>query len=136
MSPGCEAYVMVVDDDPDLRETITEVLQDNEYRVVGAANGQEALDVLHSAPGRPCIILLDLMMPVMDGKTFRAAIMKEPELRGIPIVILSAHANIDDLMAELPVEAKLRKPVDIEPLLTLVDRHCKGAVAPARADHA
>lgn len=130
--PACDSFVMVVDDDADLRETITEVLEDNEYRVVGAANGKEALDLLHGSPTRPCVILLDLMMPVMDGKTFRAALLREPELTDIPVIVLSAHANMDEVMSELSVSARLKKPVDIEPLLALVDSHCKELAA--RAD--
>jgi CheY-like chemotaxis protein len=122
---SCSARVMVVDDDTDLRETIIEVLRDNDYEVVGAANGQEALDLLHGASARPCVILLDLMMPVMDGKTFYYELMKEPELSSIPIIVLSAHAEVDAMLAEVSVVAKLRKPVDIVPLLELVGRQCR-----------
>jgi CheY-like chemotaxis protein len=122
----CSELIMVVDDDADLRETIVEVLRDNAYRVVGASNGQEALDLLHSSTERPCIILLDLMMPVMDGKTFYNELMKEPpELSTIPIIVLSAHADLDAMLVEVSVAAKLRKPVDIVPLLELVDRQCR-----------
>jgi CheY-like chemotaxis protein len=120
----CPAFVMVVDDDTDLRETLMEVLQDNEFRVVGAANGQEALDLIHSAAQRPCVILLDLMMPIMDGKAFYSALRNEPELSQIPVIVLSAHANVEAVLADVAVEAKLSKPVDIEPLLALVKRHC------------
>ena len=123
---ACPAFVMVVDDDTDLRETLIEVLQDKAYRTVGASNGQEALDLLHTAPGLlPCVILLDLMMPVMDGRQFRAALLLEPELSEIPIIVLSAHADVDELFPGLSVAARLRKPVDLAPLLSLVDRHCK-----------
>jgi len=125
----CAAFVLVVDDDTDLRETLAEVLVDNAYQVVSAANGQEALDILHSTATRPCIILLDLMMPIMDGKTFRAALMKESRLSDIPVVVLSAHANMSEVLADVDVHAKLQKPVPIGPLLALVDRHCKDTAA-------
>ena len=128
----CAAFVMVVDDDPDLRETLTEVLVDNAYHVIGAANGQEALDLLHGTTSRPCVILLDLMMPIMDGRTFRLELMKEPGLSDIPVVVLSAHANLDAVLADIEVQAKLRKPVEIEPLLALVDQHCKDTAARAQ----
>lgn len=124
MTEQCPAFVMVVDDDTDLRETIMEVLQDNEFRVVGAANGKEALDLIRSVEQRPCVILLDLMMPVMDGKAFYAELRKEPALSQIPVIVLSAHANVDAVLADVAVDAKLSKPVDIEPLLALVKRHC------------
>lgn len=125
----CASFVMVVDDDTDLRETLSEVLADNAYQVVGAANGQEALDLLHGAAERPCVILLDLMMPIMDGKTFRAELLKEQALSDIPVIVLSAHANIDEALGDMRVQAKLPKPVDIKPLLALVDRHCKDVAA-------
>jgi len=129
----CPSFVLVVDDDTDLRETLTEILLDNEYQVVGAANGQEALDFLRGARDRPCVILLDLMMPIMDGRTFRAELMKEPRLSGIPVIILSAHTNMDEVLADMEVHAKLRKPVEIAPLLALVDRHCKDVAAPSQS---
>jgi CheY-like chemotaxis protein len=133
MNHNCEAFVMVVDDDSDLREAITEVLQDSAYSVVGAANGKEALDFLRGATSRPCVILLDLMMPIMDGKTFRAELMRDPELSEIPVVVLSAHANMDNVLAGVAVSAKLRKPVQMGSLMALVDQHCKNAAAPAEA---
>lgn len=122
---GCSGLIMVVDDDADLRETLIEVLRDNDYGVIGAANGKEALELLHSSTARPCVILLDLMMPIMDGKTFYNELMKEPVLHTIPIIVLSAHADLDAMLAEVSVAAKLRKPVDIVPLLQLVDHQCR-----------
>jgi CheY-like chemotaxis protein len=133
MNDNCEAFVMVVDDDTDLREAITEMLQDSAYSVVGAANGKEALDFLRGTTSLPCIILLDLMMPIMDGKTFRAELLKDPKLSEIPVVVLSAHANMDSVLAGVTVSAKLRKPVQMGSLMALVDRHCKNAAAPAEA---
>jgi CheY-like chemotaxis protein len=125
MADECSSFVMVVDDDADLRDTIIDVLEDKQYRVVGAANGKEALDLLRGRSNRPCVILLDLMMPVMDGKAFHAQLMKDPGLSHIPVIVLSAHADIDSMLANLAVQAKLRKPVAIEPLLALVGQHCK-----------
>jgi CheY-like chemotaxis protein len=76
--------------------------------------------------------LLDLMMPVMDGKAFHAELLKAPGLSHIPVIILSAHADIDRMLENISVHAKLRKPVDIEPLLALVAQHCKRPLAEAR----
>jgi CheY-like chemotaxis protein len=125
MADECSSFVMVIDDDADLRDTIIDVLEDQQYSVVGASNGREALDLLHGRSNRPCVILLDLMMPVMDGKAFHAELMKEPGLNHIPVIILSAHADIDRMLVDTSVQAKLRKPVAIQPLLALVDQHCK-----------
>jgi CheY-like chemotaxis protein len=132
MADECSSFVMVVDDDVDLRDTIIDVLEDQQYRVVGASNGKEALDLLHGRSSPPCVILLDLMMPVMDGKAFHAQLMKEPGLSHIPVIVLSAHADIDSILANTSVRAKLRKPVAIEPLLALVNQHCKRQLADAR----
>ena len=84
--------ILVVDDDADIRDSVAEVLEDAGYRVQQAANGREALDYLQ-ASAYPCIILLDLMMPVMDGPQFRAAQQSKPTLAGIPVVVISAGAR-------------------------------------------
>src|SRR6185436_16404183 len=88
------AFVLVVDDDADIRETIAGVLEDEGYGVAGAKNGQEALTWLR-APGspRPQLILLELMMPVMSGPEFRAAQEADPSLHAIPVVIVSASQD-------------------------------------------
>jgi CheY-like chemotaxis protein len=132
MTDDCPSFVLVIDDDADLRETIIEILEDKAYRVVGAANGKEALDLIHGVSDRPCVILLDLMMPVMDGTAFHAELMKEPGLRHIPVIVLSAHADIDNVLADTAVTAKMRKPIEIEPLLSLVEQHCRDPHAAAR----
>src|SRR5579862_4602951 len=67
---GTCSGILIVDDDPDIRDSLKEVLEDEGYEVNGVANGREALDYLRKSP-RPCVILLDLMMPVMDGWQFR-----------------------------------------------------------------
>jgi CheY-like chemotaxis protein len=132
MADECSSFVMVVDDDADLRDTIIDVLEDKQYRAVGASNGKEALDLLHGRSSPPCVILLDLMMPVMDGQAFHAELMKEPGLSHIPVIVLSAHADLDRILVNVSVQAKLRKPVDIKPLLELVDQHCKRPLAQRR----
>src|SRR5687768_12012063 len=132
MADECSSFVMVVDDDADLRDSIIDLLEDKQYRVVGASNGKEALDLLHGRSSPPRVILLDLMMPVMDGKAFHAELMKEPGLNHIPVIVLSAHADMDSMLVNIAVQAKLRKPVAIEPLLALVDQHCKRQLGQAR----
>lgn len=124
-----DEYVLVVDDDADIREAMVEVFIDRDCAVIAASNGQEALDVLRRGPGRPCVILLDLMMPVMDGKTFCVELGKDPALRDIPVVVMSAHANLNSVVVDIAVAAKLPKPVQVEPLLALVNTHCKHMAA-------
>jgi len=119
----CEGLVMIVEDDLDVRESIAEVLEDNEYRPLLAANGKEALERLRAGPERPCMILLDIMMPVMDGREFRALQREDPELGSIPVVVFTAHAELQEAN-ELAAAAYLKKPVRLDALLATVERFC------------
>jgi two-component system, chemotaxis family, chemotaxis protein CheY len=114
--------VLVVDDDADIREVIAMVLEGEGYAPVTAADGGEALRLLRGY--RPCLILLDLMMPGVDGWQFREAQLEDGSLAGIPIVILTGGGNVDAHATALRAAAALEKPVDLEVLLETVDRHC------------
>lgn len=113
--------VLVVDDDEDLRQAVSSVLSEEGYQVLEAANGAEALSRLHSGP-IPDVILLDLMMPVMNGAQFRIAQTSDPSLAEVPVVVMTAAGA----RAEQPIEAirptrVLHKPVGLMPLLDTVD---------------
>jgi CheY-like chemotaxis protein len=116
--------VLVVEDDSDVRQALLEVLQDNDYEPVAAENGEEALARLLSAAARPCVILLDMMMPVMDGWTFRAAQANDPDFRSIPVVVLTAHASAPRVAKDMDAAGFLRKPVKLDMLLATVQRFC------------
>jgi CheY-like chemotaxis protein len=116
--------ILVVDDDPDIRDSLTEVLGEEGYRVRGACNGREALEVLQ-AHTRPSLILLDMMMPEMDGWSFREEQQKNPDLASIPVVILSAHGNVRDAALALGAADYLRKPLSIDSLLEIAERYCR-----------
>ncbi|MFN7134523.1 MAG: response regulator [Myxococcales bacterium] len=118
-----QAVVMVVDDDPDIRLTLTEVLEDSGYDVLGAANGEEALRVLRSG-GVPCVVLLDLSMPIMNGFEFVAAQSTDPALAHIPVIVVSATANVHVKARELTVAGVLAKPIDLDRLLRTVQQYC------------
>lgn len=122
---GCAAarYVLLVEDDSDIRSTIADVLELEGYRVVTARNGRDALERL-SAPQRPCLILLDLMMPGMNGWEFRQEQVRSEELASIPVVILSGDGSIEQKAASLQVAGHLRKPVQLEALLDMIRRYC------------
>ena len=120
----CGKTVLVVEDDADVREAIAEVLSDCEYKPLHASNGAEALQHLRTAEVRPCVILLDVMMPTMDGWQFRAAQKSDPSVSDIPVVVLSAHANGSEAAAKMDAAAYLAKPVSLERLVTVVERFC------------
>ncbi|HVZ72486.1 MAG TPA: response regulator [Polyangia bacterium] len=117
------AGVLVVEDDADITEALVQVLESEGMAVRAAGNGQIALDLLR-APGSPlpCVILLDLMMPVMDGWTFRSTQLRDPTIAHIPVVILTAGgpAAVTD---RVRADAMLRKPVDLETLLATLARY-------------
>lgn len=121
----CTTTVLLVEDDQDLRDAIADTLENVGYRVKLASNGREALAALRGASARPCVILLDLMMPVMDGWQFREEQRKDPALSSIPVVVLSAHANLWNFDAA----AHLKKPVDIHPLVDTVAQFCEPAAS-------
>jgi CheY-like chemotaxis protein len=116
--------ILVVDDDPDVRDAVANVLCDEGYQVTSAGNGREALEHLHG-PTRPSLILLDMVMPDMDGWRFRMELKKEPALADIPVVILSAHGNVRDAALALGASDYLRKPLRIESLLEIAERYCR-----------
>lgn len=124
----CHRLVMIVEDDVDLRESIAEVLEDLQYRPLGAANGKEAIERLRCGPERPCVILLDIMMPVMDGWQFRALQREDPELGDIPVIVMTAHADHRRAADGLAAAACLTKPIELDTLLATLQRFC-----PARA---
>ena len=117
------ATILVVEDDFDIRLVMQLALEGEGYRVVTAGDGQEALEHLRSNE-LPSLILLDLMMPRMDGTDFRAVQRQDPALAGIPVVVLSADTRINEKAVAIGVESILRKPIDLDALLELVQRYC------------
>jgi CheY-like chemotaxis protein len=115
--------VLVVEDDAAICESLVQVLEDEGYAGVRALNGREALDLLRRMTDPPCLILLDLMMPEMNGWEFRQAQLTDTQLRQIPVVVLTAHGRraMDELGSPA---AFLRKPIAIDTLLRAVERHC------------
>jgi CheY-like chemotaxis protein len=111
--------VLVVDDDADIRQMMREVLDLEGVPTVGAANGKEALRLLQAGL-RPRVILLDLMMPVMNGWEFVAAQRADPALRELPVVILSADSTTEAKARQLGVTISLRKPIDLDALFGVV----------------
>jgi CheY-like chemotaxis protein len=115
-------YLLVVEDDALTRESMCEMLGDGGYTVIAVANGAEALRHLRAHPP-PCLILLDLMMPVMTGQEFRVEQLKDPALATIPVIIVSA-VEPQVLLRHLRAQECLSKPFRMGQLLASVSRYC------------
>ena len=115
--------ILVVDDELDIREALAEVLAGGGRCVASASDGYDALERLHSLE-RPCLVLLDLMMPRMSGLDFLAHLSNSSAAAGVSVLVMSAN---DGLRREAEryrnVRGSLRKPFDVDRLLSLVDAH-------------
>jgi CheY-like chemotaxis protein len=117
--------VLVVEDDTDLRESLSQALQDHGFIVTQAGNGQQALDLLHSGV-RPGVILLDLMMPVLSGWQLRDALREDPALARIPQLVISAFVDeAEQVVLALPPDDCIRKPFQLRILINAIERHCQ-----------
>ena len=119
-----DRLVFVVEDDADIRDMIRQILELEGYRVLTASDGSEALDHIRHAGERPSVILLDLMMPGMNGWEFRAAQLKDPTLADIPVVVLSGDGTVAAKAGTMNAAGFLRKPVELATLLETVSRFC------------
>jgi two-component system, chemotaxis family, chemotaxis protein CheY len=111
--PNHRCGVLVVDDDVDAREMLTVALTAGGYGVAGVPNGREALHYLRSH-AETCVILLDLMLPVMDGASFRQAQLRDRSLAWIPVVVMSAAIDADQRAREIGARRLVRKPLDLD----------------------
>jgi CheY-like chemotaxis protein len=118
--PPCSG-ILIVDDDPDIRDSLKEVLEDEGYTVSCVGNGREALDYLRRTPTRPCVILLDLMMPVMDGWQFRREQKQDPTIAGIPLIVITATGKRPVL---IDADELVMKPLDLGRLFEAIERYC------------
>lgn len=132
MAEAQSKSILIVEDDVDVRETLAEVLTEEGYDIVAFSGGRAALEHLRTAETRPGLILLDLMMPNMDGWEFRTEQQRNARLTAVPTVILSADGNVDKNMTSLQADGYLRKPIHIRTLLQLVESFC-GQPDPSRA---
>ncbi len=120
------AIVLVVDDDPDIRHAVRAILEEAGYATLEASHGREALELLQRAEVKPDLVLLDLMMPMMDGWQLRARLLEDHALASLPIVIMTAHGGLLRAVANTrPATPVLSKPIDVDRLLELVATYCK-----------
>lgn len=122
--PG-EFKILTVDDDEEIRCALSELLSTEGFQTIHAKNGRVALDYLLATnpESLPDLILLDFMMPVMDGNTFCRNLHSNQRLSHIPVVVMSAGGNMVQLMDQIDLEADayLSKPMDIDSILNLVE---------------
>ena len=111
--------IMVVDDEPAIVELIASALEDEGHQVRTAHDGREALALLRDQ--RPCLAILDLMMPRMNGWELRRAMLAEPDLADIPVAVITAMSPDAD---DLQVVEVLRKPFRLDDIIDLAHRHC------------
>lgn len=116
--------ILVVDDDPDILEALSEILEAEGFEIRRARNGKEALERLEPDP--PKLILLDLMMPVMDGWEFAQRLRQRPTMAGIPIIVLSADRNVGTKAQDIGAVGHLAKPFELNDLLEMVRKALKG----------
>jgi CheY-like chemotaxis protein len=112
--------ILIVEDDQSIRETFKLALEVEGYTVFTASNGKEGLELLPQMP-RPCLILLDLMMPVMDGWGFVDALDKSVALASIPVVVVTAF---NEKAKSIRAKQIIKKPVDLDLLFVIVKQYC------------
>jgi CheY-like chemotaxis protein len=121
-APECRP-ILVIEDDGDVREALSEFLELYGYTVVCSENGRSALAEIRTRAVSPALILLDLLMPVMDGQTFLSRARQDQRIKGVPIVVVTAHPSVEAPGAS----AVLRKPIKAERLLSTVRRFVREA---------
>ena len=111
--------ILVVEDDQGIRETMKEVLESEGYHVVTAVNGHDGLEKLREVP-KPCLVLLDMMMPVMDGREMLDVVLADVVLAPTPVFFVSAIASPSNTKG---AAAYLKKPIDIDLLFKLIKQY-------------
>jgi CheY-like chemotaxis protein len=120
--------VLIVEDDPEMREMLTRLLTTQGFYAVGAEDGLEALHLLrtvrHRGPQTPCLVLLDLTMPRLGGDGFRRAQLDDPIIAGVPVAVMSGAVDARQRAETLGAVATLTKPIDLDVLIEVVRRYC------------
>lgn len=112
-----------MDDDIDIRLTLSDILEDEGYNVTSASDGLEGIQAINNMPQPPGLIILDLMMPNMNGHEFLKVRTENEKLASIPVAYFSADTEIHSKSQEAGVES-IRKPVNFGELLSVVKKHC------------
>lgn len=118
--------ILVVEDDPALRNAMGELLEEEGIAATCAENGQAGLDLLRAGP-RPCLVLLDLQMPFVDGLTFRRRQLEDPQLAGIPVVMMTGQPSPQAEVVSLGVALCMKKPIAPSRVVGVVEQYCAHA---------
>jgi CheY-like chemotaxis protein len=122
--PGRAGHILLIEDDRAIRDTLARILAEEGYSVTSKQDGLDGLTYLRASRPLPSLILLDLMMPVMDGWQFCAEKACDPTLSPIPVVVVSADRNMDQGRAEGLAVLCMQKPLDLDELLEVIARFC------------
>jgi CheY-like chemotaxis protein len=124
MSVGTHDYILVIEDDPGVRQGLSDIIESEGYPVVSCPDAQVAMDRLTSSPDLPRMIVLDFMMPRMDGWMFLHERKKNPRLKDIPVVGMSASQRlIEQNHPPADVDEFLQKPFKVETILRSIEKH-------------
>jgi CheY-like chemotaxis protein len=115
--------LLVVEDDAIIRMRLKILLEMEGYRVREASNGRDALEFLRQSRDFPCLVVLDLMMPVMDGIEFRRTQLQDPDPAHVPVVIVTGKNDLKEVDDLQPLHI-VRKPFQADVLLELIETHC------------
>ncbi len=130
MAPETPLTVIVVDDQALFRRSIQDRLRSDGYDVVAAENGIEALELLQATPG-PCVVLLDLMMPVMNGVEFLQALDRQREAGDVRVMLVSGHGVVDRVALDSKrIVARLQKPLEMNELRSALETQCHPSARP------
>ena len=120
--------VLIVEDDPDVREMLSTLLATEGFHAVAAEDGLEGLHLLRTmrrrAPETPCLVLLDLKMPRLGGKEFRKAQLSDPTVASVPVAIMSGATDLEERARALGADATHPKPINCDVVWDVVRRYC------------
>ena len=115
-------HLLIIEDDRDILEVLKDLLESENYEVSTAENGQEGLNFLENCSNLPGLILVDLMMPVMDGFQFREKQSVHPKFKSVPVVVMSADGHSEAKKERIGVQFFMKKPLDLEVVLSTIAR--------------
>ena len=119
-----KCFILLVEDAPDILELMRMFLESEGFGVATAENGADALRVLKEGEVLPSVIFLDMMMPKLDGFGFKLEQAKDARISNIPVVLMTAGNKVDETALKIGAQHYLKKPLDINELLSIVQRYC------------